>query len=74
MPTRKHTRSVQQIASTPTMLEPLLKMPDMVRILQLSKPKIYELIAQGLPSLKIDGARRFQPSAVKAWIDQQAAS
>lgn len=74
MPKRKQAGSAQQIAPAPTVLEPLLKMPDMMRILQLSKPKIYELIAQGLPSLKIDGARRFQPSAVKAWIEQQAAS
>lgn len=53
-------------------LEPLLTMSDIEKVLQLSKPKIYELMAQGLPSLKIDGARRFQPSAVKAWIDSQA--
>ncbi|HEU5380760.1 MAG TPA: helix-turn-helix domain-containing protein [Ktedonobacteraceae bacterium] len=72
MPRGKRKPSGQQTALMPVILEPLLTMSDIEKVLQLSKPKIYELMAQGLPSLKIDGARRFQPSAVKAWIDQQA--
>ena len=53
-------------------LEPLLTMIDVQRILQLSKPKVYELMhGRGLPSLKIDGARRFERAALQAWIEQQ---
>jgi predicted DNA-binding transcriptional regulator AlpA len=72
MPRGRRKLPDQQTVSMPVVLEPLLTMSDIEKVLQLSKPKIYELMAQGLPSLKIDGARRFQPSAVKAWIDQQA--
>lgn len=68
----KRAPASQSPQQAPVVLEPLLTMSDIEKVLQLSKPKIYELMAQGLPSLKIDGARRFQPSAVKAWIDQQA--
>ena len=53
-------------------LEPLLTMIDVQKILQLSKPKVYELMhGRGLPSLKIDGARRFERAALQAWIEQQ---
>lgn len=69
MPRRK--TQPPQAAIQAKELEPLLTMWDMEKLLQLSKPKIYELMARGLPSLKIDGARRFRPSAVQAWIEQQ---
>lgn len=58
----------------PVVLVPLLTMRDMETLLHLSKPKIYELMARGLPSLKIDGARRFEPAAVQAWLNEQRAS
>ncbi len=47
-------------------------MMDVQRILQLSKPKVYELIhTRGLPSLKIDRLRRFERAKLQAWIEQQ---
>ena len=52
-------------------LEPLLTMADVERILQLSKPKIYELMHHGLPSFKIDGARRFERGKLLTWLEQQ---
>jgi excisionase family DNA binding protein len=53
-------------------LEPLLTMGEVQRILRLSKPKVYELMhIRGLPSLKIDGARRFERAKLQAWIEQQ---
>ena len=56
----------------PIELEPLLTMADVQRILQMSKPKIYELMnTRGLPSLKIDGARRFERATLQAWIEHQ---
>lgn len=62
-----------QPARQGTELEPLLTMMDVQRILQLSKPKVYELMnMRGLPSLKIDGARRFERAKLQAWIEQQA--
>ncbi len=52
-------------------LEPLLTVADVERILQLSKPKIYELMHRGLPSFKIDGARRFERVQLLSWLEQQ---
>lgn len=53
-------------------LEPLLTIEEVQRILQLSKPKVYELMnVRGLPSLKIDGARRFERARLQSWIEQQ---
>ena len=68
MPKRTQTPKVQQSL----MINPLLTMEDVKRILGLSKPKIYELMnTRGLPSLKIDGARRFEPAKLQAWIEKQ---
>lgn len=68
MPKRTQTPKVQQSL----VINPLLTMEDVKRILGLSKPKIYELMnARGLPSLKIDGARRFEPAKLQAWIEKQ---
>lgn len=53
-------------------LEPLLTMIEVQRMLQLRKPKVYELMrSRGLPSLNMDGARRFERAAFQAWIEQQ---
>lgn len=69
MPRRK--TQPPQVTTQAKELETLLTINDIVQVLRLSKPKIYELMAQGLPSLKIDGARRFRPSAVQEWIEKQ---
>ena len=72
MTSRKQTQ-VQPSAPRTKELEPLLTMADVQRILQLSKPKIYQLMrTHALPSLKIDGARRFEPGTLQAWIEEQS--
>jgi excisionase family DNA binding protein len=54
-------------------LEKLLTIKDIAEMLQLSTVKIHRLINLGdLPSIKIDGSRRFRPSEVRAWIDRHA--
>ncbi len=68
MPRRKPTPPPP---TTKPELEPLLTMADVERILQLSKPKIYELMHRGLPSFKIDGARRFERVQLLTWLEQQ---
>jgi len=71
MPRHKQVQS-SQLAMQAKELEPLLTMLDVQRILHLSKPKVYELMSgRGLPSLKIDGARRFERSQLQAWIERQ---
>ena len=56
----------------PIVVEQLLTVVDVERLLQLSKAKVYELMStRDLPSLKIGGARRFEPAKLQAWIEQQ---
>ena len=70
MPRRKTQRP--PAAQPAGELEPLLLIEDVQQILHLSKPAIYQLInACGLPSVKINGARRFERSQLQAWIAQQ---
>lgn len=71
MPRRKQVQPAQPALQAKE-LELLLTIADVQQILQLSKPKVYELMhGRGLPSLKIDGARRFERARLQAWIEQQ---
>ncbi|HEV2582823.1 MAG TPA: helix-turn-helix domain-containing protein [Ktedonobacteraceae bacterium] len=51
----------------------LLKVGDVADILGVSPVKVYDLLKNGLPSVKIDGARRIQPDKLQAWIEQHCA-
>ncbi len=72
-------KSVQSLARTETVaaepLQKLLTVTDVAAILGLSKVKVYALLKQrpdGLPSVKIDGARRIQPGKLQAWIERRS--
>ena len=54
-------------------IQKLLKVEEVADILGVSRVKVYLLLRNGLPSVKIDGARRFQPAKVQAWIEQHSA-
>jgi excisionase family DNA binding protein len=56
-----------------TGVKKLLKVEDVADILGVSRVKVYLLLRNGLPSVKIDGARRFQPEKLQAWIEQHSA-
>ncbi len=71
--TAKSTKTTEAAPAGP--LEKLLTVTDVAAILGLSKVKVYELLKQrpnGLPSVKIDGARRVQPRKLEAWIEQHS--
>ena len=51
----------------------LLKVEEVADILGVSRVKVYLLLRNDLPSVKIDGARRFQPDKLQAWIEQHSA-
>lgn len=68
---RHHQAQPPQAVQAATELEPLLTVSDVQRILQVSKPKVYQLIHSGLPSLKIDKGRRFERASLQAWIAQR---
>ncbi len=71
--TAKSTKTAEDMPAEP--LQKLLTVTDVAAILGLSKVKVYELLKQrpnGLPSLKIDGARRIQPTKLQAWIERHS--
>ena len=57
----------------PVVMQNLLTVAEVASILRLSRVKVYELIKRGgLPSFKINGARRIQPGKLKTWIEQHS--
>jgi excisionase family DNA binding protein len=57
----------------PSVIQHLLTVDDACSILGLSRVKVYDLIKRdGLPTVKINGARRIQPSKLLAWIEQHS--
>jgi excisionase family DNA binding protein len=71
---RRNTNMLQPIESAQlTGVKKLLKVEDVADILGVSRVKVYLLLRNGLPSVKIDGARRFQPDKLQAWIEQHSA-
>lgn len=55
-------------------LQPLLCIPDVARLLRLSRPKIYDLInCEGLPVMRFGRAVRVSPGALQRWMDKRSA-
>jgi len=52
-------------------LQPLLCMVDVCRMLKLSRPKIYDLMNEGLPVIRFGRALRFSPISLQAWLKQR---
>jgi excisionase family DNA binding protein len=66
---RRNTRTDEQVVQD---VAPLLTVGDVAAILRLSRVKVYDLINKnGLPTVKISGARRIQPAKLQSWIEQQ---
>ena len=71
---RKNTNGRTPVASAPSAeVKKLLRVRDVADILGVSPVKVYALLKSGLPSVKIDGARRIQPDKLQAWIEQHSA-
>jgi excisionase family DNA binding protein len=57
----------------PVAIQKLLTVTDVASLLSLSKVTIYELIKNdGLPTLKINGARRIHPGKLQSWIEKHS--
>ena len=73
---RKQTHAQPLVKPVPaTDVRKLLTVTDVADILGVSKVKVYALLKQrpnGLPSVKIGGARRVQPNKLQAWIEQHS--
>lgn len=72
MRSNAHKQQPPASAAVP-LVQKLLKVDEVADILGVSRVKVYLLLRSGLPSVKIDGARRFQPDKVQAWIEQHSA-
>ena len=71
---RKNTNGYKLTAPAPSAeVKKLLRVRDVADILGVSPVKVYALLKSGLPSVKIDGARRIQPDKLQAWIEQHSA-
>jgi len=49
-------------------LQPLLSIADVCRMLNLSRPKIYDLISEGLPTIRFGRAVRISPISLQRWL------
>jgi excisionase family DNA binding protein len=49
-------------------LEALLTIPDIVRLLQVSRRTVYNLIDQGLPTMKLGKSVRVHPADFRRWL------
>jgi excisionase family DNA binding protein len=59
----------------PVQVEPLLSIPDVMRMLGLGRDTVYRLIhEEGLPSLKLGTRRMVVPSSLAAWVKQREQS
>ena len=70
------SKKVEKIAQSQVdvVLQPLLCIPDVARILQLSRPKVYDLINfEGLPVMRFGRAVRVSPRALQRWMDKRTA-
>lgn len=55
-------------ASIDEPLQPLLTMAEICRTLNLSRPKIYDLMHEGLPVIRFGKAVRFSPTSLQRWL------
>jgi excisionase family DNA binding protein len=57
----------------PVAMQKLLTVADVASLLSVSKVTIYKLINKdGLPTLKLNGARRIHPGKLQSWIEQHS--
>jgi len=52
-------------------LEPLLSIPDVMALLQISRPTVYTLFAEGLPYVKFGKSVRIFPSSLQRFLAQR---
>lgn len=70
---RKKAKQIVQ-SEVDVVLHPLLCIPDVARILHLSRPKVYDLInCEGLPVMRFGRAVRVSPGALQRWMDKRSA-
>jgi excisionase family DNA binding protein len=68
------TQEMGSVASTYAWDELTLRIPEVARILAISRSMVYELIRRGeLPSITIGGSRRVPAVRLREWLERQGA-
>ena len=63
------------VTQGPVQIEPLLSIPEVMRMLNLGRDAVYRLIREeGLPSLKLGTRHKVVPSSLAAWVKQREKS
>ena len=52
-------------------LQPLLSIADVCKLLNLSRPKFYDLMREGLPVIRFGRAVRISPTSLQRWLAQR---
>ena len=52
-------------------LQPLLCIADVCKLLNLSRPKFYGLMREGLPVIRFGRAVRISPTSLQRWLAQR---
>lgn len=55
-------------------LETLLTIPDVAKILRVSRRQVYNLIGNGLPIIKFGKSVRFHPADIRRWLNSGRAA
>lgn len=64
----KTTKKPVRVSSLDEPLEQLLTIPDVGKLLQMCPRSVYNLIDQGLPTMKIGRSVRIHPAEFRRWL------
>lgn len=66
---KRSKQQSQDVSNEP--LQPLLDIPDVMRLLKISRPTVYDLFRAGLPYIKFGRAVRISPVSLQAFLAQR---
>ena len=68
---QKRSRQQLQVDASNEPLQPLLDIPDVMILLKISRPTVYDLFREGLPYIKFGRARRISPISLRVFLKQR---
>jgi len=65
-------RDKESVDSRDSSSEPLMKAPELMNYLRISRTKLWQLVKEGgLPAYRIGGDFRYRKSEIDAWLEAQ---
>ncbi len=68
---RKRSKKQSRASVSNEPLEQLLDIPDVMALLKISRPTVYDLFREGLPYIKFGRARRISPVSLRVFLAQR---